>query len=133
MKNTMAYPAGMIVPKTGSIRYQYRVPKALQQFYPRAVISENLKTTDRVLAIRMIYARKAELEVEYASHRPRLLAPAKTAITPDEARSVAQAMLASSAQADEEMRHLGMVGPFNESLLFGYGSAPSDVPSGTPC
>ncbi len=56
----MAYPAGMLVRKDGNIRFQYRIPKDLQQYYPRAVMSENLGTSDKSLAARMIHKCKAE-------------------------------------------------------------------------
>lgn len=109
----MAYPTGMLVRKDGNIRYQYRIPKDLQQFYPRAVMSENLGTSDKALAARMIYKRKAELEQEFAHHRaPRteLIFPRRVAISDSEATDLAKTMLASMAQADEEIRHEGLSG-----------------------
>jgi integrase len=111
MKKQMAYPAGMVVRKDGNIRYQYRIPKDLQQYYPRAVMSENLGTSDKTLAARMIHKRKAELEHEFAHHRtPRteLVLPRRAAISDSEATDLAKTMLASMAQADEEIRHEGL-------------------------
>jgi hypothetical protein len=63
MKKQMAYPPGMLVRKDGNIRFQYRIPKDLLQHYPRPIVSENLGTSDKALAARMIYARRAELDV----------------------------------------------------------------------
>lgn len=83
----MAYPAGMLVRKDGNIRFQYRIPKDLQQHYPKSVVSENLGTSDKAVAAQLIYKRKAELEREFSAHRaPRL--PLKTSITVEEAKTL---------------------------------------------
>jgi hypothetical protein len=107
----MAYPSGLRVRPDGNIRYQYRIPKDLLQYYPKALMSENLGTKDKALAAQMIYARKAELEREYARLRAQsnqALASRRT-ITEQDAANIAKAMLASSAQADEELRHEGQI------------------------
>jgi hypothetical protein len=65
----MAYPSGLLVRPDGNIRYQYRIPKDLLKYYPKALMSENLGTKDKALAAQMIYARKAELEREYVRLR----------------------------------------------------------------
>ena len=107
----MAYPSGLLVRPDGNIRYQYRIPKDLLKYYPKALMSENLGTKDKALAAQMIYARKAELEREYARLRAQsaqALAPRLT-ITEQDATNIAKAMLASSVQADEELRHEGQI------------------------
>jgi integrase len=112
MKKQMAHPAGMLVRKDGNIRFQYRIPKDLQQYYPRAVMSENLGTSDKTLAARIIHKRKAELEHEFARHRaPRaaeLMLPRRASISDSEATNLAKTMLASVTKADEEIRHEGL-------------------------
>jgi integrase len=107
----MAYPAGLLVRPDGNIRYQYRIPNDLLKYYPKALMSENLGTKDKALAAQLIYARKAELEREYARLRAQsaqALAPRRS-ITEQDATNIAKAMLASSAQADEELRHEGQI------------------------
>jgi len=129
MKNQMAYPQGMLVRKDGNIRFQYRIPKDLQQHYSRPIVSENLGTTDKALAARMIHARKAELEREFARLRAEAALPTiplRKTITDQQAAYIAQAMLASAAQADEELRHEGLIGVFAQSPLLGPGPGVSD-------
>jgi len=112
MKKQMAYPPGMLVRKDGNIRFQYRIPKDLLQHYSRPIVSENLGTSDKALAARMIHARRAELEREFARLRTQpiqAVVQRRTAITDQEATSIAKAMLASSAGADEEIRHAGEI------------------------
>jgi len=108
----MAYPSGMLVRKDGNIRFQYRIPKDLQQYYPRPIVSENLGTRDKAAAARLIHRRRAELEQEFAQHRsPRaaITFPRKSSISDIEAVNLAKTLLASVAKADEEIRHEGMV------------------------
>jgi len=82
----MAYPPGMLVRKDGNIQFQYRIPKDLLQHYPRPIMSENLGTSNRALAARMIHARKAELEREFQRLR------SQTAQVPVPRRASSQTM-----------------------------------------
>ena len=117
-KQPMAYPDGLRERKHGNIRYQYRIPQDLLQFFPRPVMSENLGTKDKDEAARRIYKRKAELEEQYArlrSRAPEVEQQWRTTITDAEAVQVARAMLASSTQADEEIRHEGLMEEYRET------------------
>lgn len=108
MKKLMAYPPGTLARKNENIRFQYRIPKDLLQHYPRPIMSENLSTSDRALAARMIHARKAELEREFQRFRSQAAqapTPHRVTITDAETINVARAMLASSVAADEQIRH----------------------------
>lgn len=108
----MAYPPGMLVRKDGNIRFQYRIPKDLLQHYPRPIMSENLGTSDRALAARMIHARKAELERGFQrlrSQTAQVPVPRRATITDDEAATIARTMLAPAISADEELRHDGLI------------------------